>query len=39
MGVFDFIKDTGSKILKGRREEKLEAARKAASTAKAKARE
>jgi len=39
MGVFDFIKDTGSKILKGSREEKLEAAREAASTAKAKARE
>ena len=39
MGVFDFIKDTGSKILKGSREEKLEAARDAASTAKAKARQ
>ena len=39
MGVFDFIKDTGSKILKGSREEKFEAAREAASTAKAKARE
>jgi len=39
MGVFDFIKDTGSKILKGSRDEKLEAAREAASTAKAKARE
>ena len=39
MGVFDFIKDTGSKILKGTREEKFEAAREAASTAKAKARE
>ncbi len=38
MGVFDFIKDTGSKILKGSRDEKLEAARDAASTAKAKAR-
>ena len=39
MGVFDFIKDTGSKILKGNREEKFEAAREAASTAKAKARD
>jgi len=39
MGVFDFIKDTGSKILKGSREEKFEAAREAASTAKAKARQ
>jgi len=39
MGVFDFIKDTGSKILKGSREEKMEAAREAANTAKAKARE
>jgi len=39
MGVFDFIKDTGSKILKGTREEKIEAAREAASTAKAKARQ
>lgn len=38
MGVFDFIKDTGSKILKGSRDEKIEAAREAASTAKAKAR-
>lgn len=37
MGVFDFIKDAGSKILLGR-EDKLEAAREAASTAKAKAR-
>jgi len=39
MGVFDFIKETGSKVLKGSREEKMEAAREAASTAKAKARE
>lgn len=40
MGVFDFIKDTGSKILKGgSREEKLEAAREATSAAKTKARE
>ena len=39
MGVFDFIKDNGSKILKGSREEKMEAAREAANTAKAKARE
>lgn len=36
MGVFDFIKDTGSKILKGSREEKIEAAREAADAAKAK---
>lgn len=39
MGVFDFIKDTGSKILKGSREEKFEAAREAASAAKSKARQ
>ncbi len=39
MGVFDFIKDTGSRILKGNREEKIEAAREAANTAKAKVRE
>ena len=39
MGVFDFIKDNGSKILKGSRKEKMEAAREAANTAKAKARE
>jgi nucleoid-associated protein YgaU len=39
MGVFDFIKDTGSKILKGSREEKLEAAREAATAAKSKARQ
>lgn len=38
MGVFDFIKDTGSKILKGNKDDKLEAAREAASTAKSKAR-
>jgi len=38
MGVFDFIKDTGSKILKGNKDEKFEAAREAASTAKAKTR-
>lgn len=38
MGVFDFIKETGSKILKGSREEKFEAAREAAEAAKAKAR-
>jgi len=38
MGVFDFIKDTGSKILKGSKDEKFEAAREAA-TAKAKTRE
>jgi len=38
VGVFDFIKDTGSKILRGGADGKMEAAREAASTAKAKAR-
>ena len=38
MGVFDFIKDTGSKILKGDKAEKIEAAKEAANAAKAKAR-
>jgi len=35
MGVFDFIKDTGSKILKGSKDEKFEAARQQAEAAKA----
>ncbi len=39
MGVFDFIKDTGSKILKGSRDEKFQAARKEAEEAEAKAAE
>ena len=35
MGVFDFIKDAGSKIIKGDKNEKFEAAREAAEKAKA----
>lgn len=38
MGVFDFIKDTGSRVLKGNKDEKFEAAREAASAAQSKAR-
>ncbi len=37
MGVFDFVKDTGSKLLKGDKDEKFAAAREAAETAKRKA--
>lgn len=36
MGVFDFIRDAGSKVLKGGKNEKFEAAREAADKAKAK---
>lgn len=38
MGVFDFIKDTGSKILKGSKDEKFEAARKEAEAKEAEAK-
>lgn len=38
MGVFDFIKDTGSKILKGSRDEKFEDARQEAEAAEAEAK-
>lgn len=37
MGVFDFIRDAGSKILHGSKEEKIEAAKEAAEKAKARA--
>lgn len=37
MGVFDFIKETGSKVLGGGKDEKIAAAREAAAAAKAKA--
>lgn len=33
MGIFDFIKETGSKILKGNKDEKIAAAKKAADSA------
>lgn len=33
MGIFDFIKETGSKILKGNREERIAAAKEAADSA------